>query len=97
MVRHNSRICNIQISNTILLCVPKLDKKSNNLKVQREKTQKAIIRETEQSKKLMGDDIPMDEIRGLYDEMNDDDLQAEKINKDTILHFLKKYIESYYE
>jgi DNA-binding XRE family transcriptional regulator len=38
-----------------------MDKKTNNLRVQREKTQKELAKEIEQSKKLMGDDKPVDE------------------------------------
>jgi hypothetical protein len=81
----------------ILSCIPKMDKKASNLRVQRGKAQKALEKEIEQSKKLMGDDKPVDDIRILYEEFNDEELQAEKVHKHTALHYLNKFTELSYE
>jgi hypothetical protein len=38
----------------ILNCIPKLEKKSNNTQIQKEKSKTAILSEKKQNKKLMG-------------------------------------------
>jgi hypothetical protein len=67
------------------------------MRVQREKTEKTLAKEIDLSKKLIGDDKPADEIRGLFDNYDEEELREYKVKKDTALVYLKKFTEFYYE